>query len=216
MKDQYITDIKPSERVIDHFIIKNELLSLILSIQVNFSRVARFVAFFSGVVGSFWVCGVFFNLETYEEDEQLSIWESFTQFGWKEFFIILYSFLLTEPVKLLIELLLENDNIYIKLTQDEKKQAIRNLKVFIGYTIAVIWLIWCYIGIVLVSIVLEDRYNSSQAWVTSYLIGMMINVLILIHLKALLYAIWYQMRKRCKSSKTKRASSLSTNINQRN
>ena len=161
MKDQYITDIKPSERVIDHFILKNELLSLVLSIQVNFSRVARLTVFFSGIVGSFWVCGVFFDLEQYVEDNEMSIWESFTNFGWKEFFIIVYSFLLTEPVKILIELLLENDNIYIELTQDEKKRAIRNLKVFIGYTIAVIWLIWCYIGIVLVSIVLEDRYNGS-------------------------------------------------------
>ena len=68
MRDQYITDISPSGRVIDHFIIKNELLSLILYIQVNYSRVARLMVFFSGIVGQFWVAGIFFDLESYEED----------------------------------------------------------------------------------------------------------------------------------------------------
>ena len=139
-----------------------------------------------------------------------------SKFGWREFFIIIYSFLLTEPIKILIEILLENDNIYIKLTKDEKKKKIRNIKVWTGYILGALWLIWCYIGIVLVSIVLEDRYNSSQIWVSSYMMGLMVNVLILIHVKAFVWAMLYQAKKRWEGKKTKSNSTFRSTIREFN
>lgn len=51
LRDQLITDIEPSESSIDKFIEVNELISLILSIQVNYSRVARLIVLFCGIVG---------------------------------------------------------------------------------------------------------------------------------------------------------------------
>ena len=55
MKDQIISDVSPSGRAIDQFILKNEILCIILSVQLNFSRVARLVVFFVGMVGQFWI-----------------------------------------------------------------------------------------------------------------------------------------------------------------
>lgn len=64
-----VSDISPSGRKLDIFIMKNQLLNLILFKQVNLSKVSRLLILFAGIVGQFWVSGVFFDMEIYDEKQ---------------------------------------------------------------------------------------------------------------------------------------------------
>ena len=143
-------------------------------------------------------------MEVYEEKQQNTVFQSVQAFGWREVFIVIYSFILVEPVKIIVAELFTNNWIAIRLMHDEKKGKMAKVKKIIAYIIVVLWLIWCYLGIVIISIILEDRYNSSQMWVSSYIITIVSNFIFVIHAKALIWAAFFKCRQRCKETRKKK------------
>jgi hypothetical protein len=122
--------------------------------------------------------------------------ESFASISWNEGLIILYTFILSVPIVLLLEFLFYNDFLYIRITKHTKKHKKALCKLITGYTIVVLWLTWCFMGIVLISIFLESQFNSTQMWISSYLLTILLELLIWQHIKAIFKAILYRYLER--------------------
>ena len=65
------------------------------------ARTERLIIFLVVVMISIFTTGMFYNTDE-EEEEDKSLWDALTDYSWTDFWIVLYSSLITIPVPLVL------------------------------------------------------------------------------------------------------------------
>ena len=128
------------------------------------ARTERLIIFLCVVMISIFTTGMFYNTDEEEEEDQ-SLWDALTDYGWADFWIVIYSSLITIPVPLVLRCFYyrsEIDPREIPWVQEQKMLRRR----MVGHLIAFIAVAWCCWSVLAFS--LEFGHNNTINWMLAF------------------------------------------------
>ena len=151
------------------FIKIHPLIGIFFSVDKSILRTERWTIFLAVVMISLYVTGLFYNGDFDEDEEkkesEKSFEESFMSFSWNDFWVIVYTTVITVPQPFVLRYFFRRRK--PDTTKNVMKQVrLMKIKRIIGYvlvTCIVVWSLWSCIAFSL-----AFGYNTTQRWMLSF------------------------------------------------
>mmetsp|Transcript_49700 Transcript_49700/g.57025 ORF Transcript_49700/g.57025 Transcript_49700/m.57025 type:complete len:260 (+) Transcript_49700:449-1228(+) len=160
---------------IQFLISRHPILSIVFLHSLHYSRMARVIVFYSGVIGQLMVVGTFFQVESessnQNSDEVSSIGEVLSDIGMRDVYVAILSTVIMTPVKFIMSKLYTKKEIPLQESLDEQMKIYeKNLtKVKSASVLVICWWLFCMYAITIYAI--SFKSDEAYLWIFISLLG---------------------------------------------